>query len=83
MVLKMLMLIRAGRFEYDAGMMDLVTAFMTISKKVTAGGIETYASDRTRGNNHGDIAWATMNAIYNEPISGDGGASNGSSVTEF
>lgn len=56
MVLKALMLIRAGRFEYDAGMMDLVRAFRTIDKVVTQGGITTYESDRTKGSSHGDLA---------------------------
>ncbi|MBI0277281.1 oxidoreductase [Hafnia alvei] len=83
MVLKALMLIRAGRLEYDSGMMDLVRAFMTISKKVTDGGIVTYESARTRGNNHGDLAWATLHVLYNEPISSDSGGSDGASVMEF
>ncbi|MBE1183299.1 hypothetical protein IH741_26725, partial [Escherichia coli] len=32
MVLKALMLIRAGRLEVDAGMLDLVQSFMTVRK---------------------------------------------------
>ena len=68
LVLKAQMLVRAGRFEYDAGLMDLVSAFMTIRKVVTQGGMLTYESDRSRGSNHGDLAWATMHALINEPL---------------
>ncbi|MBS3892303.1 terminase family protein [Serratia marcescens] len=68
LVLKAQMLVRAGRFEYDAGMMELVSAFMTIRKVVTQGGVLTYESDRTRGSNHGDLAWAAMHALINEPL---------------
>lgn len=82
MVLKMLMVIRAGRFEFDAGMMDLAQSFMTV-RKVTAGGVITYQSDRSRGSNHGDLAWATMQGIYNEPIGAEVTGDNGSFVEEF
>lgn len=82
MVLKMLMVIRAGRFEFDAGMMDLAQSFMTV-RKVTAGGVITYQSDRARGSNHGDLAWATMQGIYNEPIGAEVTGDNGSFVEEF
>jgi uncharacterized protein YjcR len=82
MVLKMLMVIRAGRFEYDAGMNDLAHAFMTVRKIVT-GNVITYDSDRSRGSNHGDLAWATMQAIYNEPIGAEIGSQNDSFVEEF
>lgn len=82
MVLKMLMVIRAGRFEFDAGMMDLAQSFMTV-RKVTAGGVITYQSDRARVSNHGDLAWATMQGIYNEPIGAEVTGDNGSFVEEF
>ncbi|ELC3909426.1 terminase large subunit domain-containing protein [Escherichia coli] len=82
MVLKMLMVIRAGRFEFDAGMMDLAQSFMTV-RKVTAGGVITYQSDRARGSNHGDLVWATMQGIYNEPIGAEVTGDNGSFVEEF
>lgn len=82
MVLKMLMVIRAGRFEFDAGMMDLAQSFMTV-RKVAAGGVITYQSDRARDSNHGDLAWATMQGIYNEPIGAEVTGDNGSFVEEF
>lgn len=74
LVLKALMLIRAGRFEYDAGLLELVNAFMTIRRVVTPGGVVTYDSDRSRGSNHGDLAWAAMNALINEPLGAESAA---------
>ncbi|WP_346082924.1 terminase large subunit domain-containing protein [Gibbsiella dentisursi] len=68
MVLKAQLLIRQGRLEYDAGNLALVSSLMTVKKFVTPGGVVSYDSDRARGSNHGDIAWATMQALYNEPI---------------
>ncbi len=69
LVFKAQMIIRNGRFEYDAGLMDLVSAFMTVRKVVTPNSnVVTYESDRKKGSNHGDLAWATMLALYNEPI---------------
>ncbi|EIW7013787.1 terminase family protein [Escherichia coli] len=82
MVLKALMLIRAGRLEVDAGMLDLVQSFMTV-RKVQKGGVMTYVSDRKRGSNHGDLAWASMTALYNEPIGSESGGGNDSFVEEF
>jgi uncharacterized protein YjcR len=83
LVLKAQMVIRAGRFEYDAGMMDIVSSFMTIRKFVTQSGQTSYASDRTRGSSHGDLAWATMHALQNEPLGNDSGSGTDSFVEEF
>lgn len=83
LVLKAQMVIRAGRFEYDAGMMDVVSSFMTIRKFVTQSGQTSYASDRTRGSSHGDLAWAAMHALQNEPLGNDAGSGTDSFVEEF
>ncbi|WOA54361.1 terminase large subunit domain-containing protein [Dickeya solani] len=77
LVLKAQMVIRAGRLEYDAGNMSLVTSFMTVRKLQTPGGMITYASDRTKNASHGDIAWATMHALQNEPLNSDSGGTDG------
>lgn len=82
MILKAQMLIRNGRLEYDAGASQIPSSFMTIKKVITQGGIVTYASDRTRGVDHGDIAWSIMNVLYGEPI-GSEAVNNGSCVSEF
>ncbi len=76
LVLKMLQAIRAGRWEYDRGERDLINAFNAVRKVKTPGGFITYDTDRSRGVSHGDLAWANMLAIINEPLgqeSGTGG----------
>lgn len=83
LVLKAQMVIRRGRFEYDAGLQVVARSFRTIRKKVTPGGMVTYASDRTKGASHGDVAWAIMHALYNEPIGTESGGTGNSFVTEF
>lgn len=82
MVLKTQMLIRNGRLEYDAGAQQIASSFMTIKKVITPGGIVTYVSERTRGVDHGDIAWSIMNVLYGEPI-GSETANEGSCISEF
>ncbi|WP_272677372.1 terminase large subunit domain-containing protein [Providencia sp. PROV160] len=83
MIMKMLMLIRNGRFEYDAGLhKPLITSFMTIKKVQAPSGIITYESSRIRGIDHGDLAWAAMNIFSNEAISSETGGA-GAQVMEF
>ena len=77
----MLQLIRAGRWEYDRGEYDLITAFCAVRKVVTPGGVITYDTDRARGVSHGDLAWATMLATVNEPLGQEGG--NTMTVMEY
>ena len=72
----MLQLIRAGRWEYDRSERALINAFNSVRKVKTPGGFITYDTDRSRGVSHGDLAWANMLAIINEPLgqeSGSGG----------
>lgn len=76
LVLKMLQVMRAGRWEYDRSERALINAFNAVRKVKTPGGFITYDTDRARGISHGDLAWATMLAIINEPLgqeSGGGG----------
>ncbi|WP_038909953.1 terminase large subunit domain-containing protein [Dickeya dadantii] len=68
LVLKMLQVIRAGRWEYDRSERALINAFNAVRRVKTPGGIMTYDTDRARGSNHGDLAWATMLAVINEPL---------------
>ncbi|WP_199637208.1 terminase family protein [Serratia sp. PAMC26656] len=74
LVLKMQQIVRGGRWEYDRGERDLIAAFGAVRKVVTPGGMITYDTDRSRGVSHGDLAWATMLAIINEPLGQDGGS---------
>lgn len=82
LVLKMLQVIRAGRWEYDRSERALVNAFNAVRKIKTPGGFITYDTDRSRGISHGDLAWATMLAIINEPLGGEDGTAR-SFVMEF
>ncbi|HFW2889573.1 TPA: oxidoreductase, partial [Salmonella enterica subsp. enterica serovar Potsdam] len=82
LVMKMLQVIRAGRWEYDCGDKALVTAFNAVRRIKTQAGFITYDTDRSRGVSHGDLAWANMLAVINEPLGDDDGAVK-SFVMEF
>ena len=82
LVLKMQQVIRAGRWEYDRSEQALVSAFNAVRKITTPGGQITYDTDRARGVSHGDLAWANMLAVINEPLGRENG-SGGGSVREF
>lgn len=72
MVLKMQNVMRNGRFEFDAGWVDMAASFMAIRKTLTPSGRQaTYTSGRTQAIGHADLAWATMHAISNEPLEGE------------
>ncbi|HCT4277561.1 terminase large subunit domain-containing protein [Citrobacter braakii] len=82
LVLKMQQVIRAGRWEYDRSEQALVSAFNAVRKITTAGGQITYDTDRARGVSHGDLAWANMLAVINEPLGRENGGGS-SFVMEF
>lgn len=82
MVLKMQNVMRNGRFEFDAGAVDLAQSFLSIRKQLTPSGRQaTYASGRTRAVGHADLAWACMNAIYHEPLHGS--TESSANILEF
>lgn len=71
MVLKALDVIGSRRLAFDAGMTDVVASFLAIKKTMTASGRQaTYQAGRSEETSHSDIAWATMHALYNEPLEG-------------
>lgn len=77
LVLKMQDIIRKRRLEFDAGWSDLAQSFMAIRKTLTASQRQiTYVADRNQEISHADIAWATMHAVYNEPLESLGGANS-------
>jgi uncharacterized protein YjcR len=79
LILKMQDVIRRQRLEFDAGWTDLAQSFMAIRKTLTASQrYVTYVADRNEDVSHADIAWATMHAIYNEPLESIGGANSNS-----
>jgi hypothetical protein len=71
LVLKAQVVISHGRLEFDAGHKDIAAAFMSIRKTTTPSGKGvTYDAVRTEAAGHGDLAWATMHALDNEPLQG-------------
>ncbi|WP_443091380.1 terminase large subunit domain-containing protein [Basfia succiniciproducens] len=83
MVLKMLNLVQKRRFKYDLGDKEVTASFMTIKRQTTRSGRQmTYVSDRSEEASHGDIAWAIMSTILNEPFGG-ASANNQSIVISF
>ena len=63
--------IRAGRLEFDAGWTDLCQSFIAIRKAMTASGRAfTFEASRSEEASHADMAWATMHALFNEPLEG-------------
>lgn len=79
LILKMQDVIRRRRLEFDAGWTDLAQSFMAIRKTLTASQrYVTYVADRNDDVSHADIAWATMHAVYNEPLESISGANSNS-----
>ncbi len=71
LVLKAYDVISHDRLEYDAGSHDITQSFMAIRRATTASGNRpTYEADRSEEASHADLAWATMHALYNEPLTG-------------
>lgn len=78
MVLKAQDVISNGRLEFDAGHTDIAASFMAIKKTMTASGRQvTYQAGRSEDVSHADLAWATMHALYNEPLEGTTAANSG------
>lgn len=82
LVLKAKDVIASGRIEFDAGWTDLAQAFLSIRKTTTASGrASTFEAGRSDDTGHADLAWATMHALDNEPLEGQGGRN--SSILEI
>ena len=59
------------RIEYDAGWIDLQSAFLSIKKTLTTSGrAVTFKASRTEAVGHADLAWAAMHIFINEPLDG-------------
>ncbi len=83
MVLKAKDVIRRGCLEYDISATDITTSFMAIRKTMTSSGRSaTYEASRTEEASHADVAWATMHALLNEPLTAGSGQAT-SSILEF
>ncbi|TXT76297.1 oxidoreductase [Klebsiella pneumoniae] len=83
MVLKAKDVIRRCCLEYDVSATDITTSFMAIRKTMTSSGRSaTYEASRTEEASHADVAWATMHALLNEPLTAGSGQVT-SSILEF
>lgn len=68
LVLKGLEVMEQGRFQFDAGDIDLAHAFMSIKRTTTNSGQVTYAAGRTDKTGHADEAWSVLHALAAEPL---------------
>lgn len=83
LVLKAWDIVNARRLEFDAGLTDIAQSFMAIRRATTASGNRpTYEASRSEEASHADLAWATMHALFNEPLEGTS-ASNQNIVEIF
>ncbi|RFU89018.1 MULTISPECIES: terminase ATPase subunit family protein [Citrobacter] len=82
LVLKAYDIISHRRLEFDAGHTDIAQSFMAIRRSITASGNRpTYEASRSEEASHADLAWATMHALFNEPLQGE--AANTSNIVEI
>ncbi|EJZ3076464.1 terminase family protein, partial [Escherichia coli] len=82
LVLKAYDIIRHRRLEFDAGHTDIAQSFMAIRRATTASGNRpTYEASRSEEASHADLAWATMHALFNEPLQGE--SANTSNIVEI
>jgi uncharacterized protein YjcR len=71
MIMKAQHVISRGRLAFDGGMLDIVSAFVSIKKTLTTSGRNvTFKAGRGEGDGHADLAWATMHVLNNEPLDG-------------
>lgn len=82
LVLKAKNVISAGRLEFDAGMLDIVEAFVAIHAELTKKQRQvTYVAGRSGNTGHSDVAWAAMNALSFEEL--DGAIAGGNNIMEI
>jgi hypothetical protein len=82
LVLKAKNVIAAGRLEFDAGWLDVCSAFMAIRPEMTKAG-PTYVASRVAGVGHADVAWAICHALFFEPLDITKPAGGGSTAEFF
>lgn len=71
LVMKAQSVIGKERLQFDAGWTDVAQSFMAIRKTLTPSGRQVkYTAGRSAAIGHADLAWATMNALINEPLEG-------------
>lgn len=68
MIFKMQSILRQKRFEFEQTDMDTIAAFMSIRRVQLNSGRITYGSTRNDKTSHGDLAWAIIMTIAQEPL---------------
>lgn len=64
MVLKAKHLASRKLIQFDSGLTDIVSAFLSIRKSMTSSGRQqTFTASRTEQTGHADVAWAIMHAL--------------------
>ena len=82
MVLKAHDVLSHRRLQFDAGWSEVAASFLAIKKIMTPSGQQvTYAAGRSEETSHADLAWATMQALINEPF--EGSTPTNTSIVEF
>lgn len=82
MVLKAQDVMLNGRLEIESGHTDIVASFLAIKKAITPSGRQvTYQAGRSEDVSHADLAWATMHALFNEPL--EGATTSNTSIMEI
>ncbi|WP_069985432.1 terminase large subunit domain-containing protein, partial [Escherichia coli] len=75
---------RRGCLEYDVSATDITSSFMAIRKTMTSSGRSaTYEASRSEEASHADLAWATMHALLNEPLTAGISTPLTSTILEF
>lgn len=80
MILKAQNIISKRRIEFDSGddNKHITAGFMAIRKQQSqSGATMVYTTDRSEEASHGDVAWATMQVLINEPFDGQSANSQG------
>lgn len=83
MIMKAQNVIRRGRLAFDSGMLDIVSAFVSIKKTLTSSGRNvTFKAGRGGADGHADLAWAAMHVLMNEPLDGKEAAKGSMEIIE-
>lgn len=82
MVLKGQNVMRNKRLQFDSGWSDVIASFLAIRPALSASGKQiTHVTARGDGVGHGDMAWAILQALSNEPLDASEPTRTGGSIS--
>ncbi|MBQ4836789.1 terminase large subunit domain-containing protein [Pseudoalteromonas luteoviolacea] len=70
LVTKTINVIENKRFEFDSNTIGVAQSFINVRREVRGDNV-VYATNRSASIGHGDVAWAIMFALYDEPLDGN------------